>query len=164
VEEFRNSVYPGFVPPELWQIQNFEDKPEKGEPPEAWKQIQRLLRDVWSKGFPLDGSVQLITSIATFSRHGALLRAALADEEVDGQAPAPVWPFQRAVMFFAVNSWRARFCPRCGKRFVAATPKSTYCSDACFQVARKDSKKLWWNAHGQAWRDSRTKTKSKGRK
>jgi len=69
-----------------------------------------------------------------------------------------VAPYQQAVMFLFANRWRAKFCLRCGDRFVANAPKSIYCSDACFQSARKDSKKAWWNENRSQWRNKRTKS------
>ena len=154
IEEFHNSVYPDFVPPFLWRL----PESEEGTPPD-WKRLRNKLRDVWKEGFPLEGAIQLISSIFSLS---------VAEEVVNQPDDAKIfpraWPFQRAVMFLAVNPWRVRFCQRCAKSFVANEPRSAYCSDLCFNESRKGTKRGWWAEHGQQWRDKKAGGKSKGTK
>jgi len=162
IEEFRNSICPGFLPAEFWDIQTIK----VGQSAEfEWQSIQRSLQEAWTKRFPLDMSIQLIIEVDKYSKLEQALRKVpeMSNEEIANMKPpaAEVWPFQRAVMYLAVNSWRARFCTRCGKRFVAAKPKSTYCSDACFKESRKGAKQAWWGAHGETWRSNKKKATAK---
>jgi hypothetical protein len=159
--EFRNSICPSFLPDDLWDLLSITPEAETAEP--AWQSIQQLLQESWVKRFPLEWSIQLITTI---DKHSKTSQALANVERMSNQdllklklPIQEVWPFQRAVMFLTVNSWRARFCPACGKRFVAAKPKSTYCSDACFEETRKGAKRAWWNQHGQALRHAKVTTK-----
>jgi hypothetical protein len=71
-----------------------------------------------------------------------------------------VWPFQRAVMFLGTNPWRASTCV-CGKLFVADKPAQRYCSDKCFQDARRLAKRTWWSDHGEAVRSGKKKPAKK---
>jgi len=162
-DEFRNSICPNFLPADFWRVLSISSGTETAEP--AWQSIQQLVRESWTKRFPLEESIQLIMAIDKHSKvsqelaraermsNQELLQLKLPDQEV--------WPFQRAVMFLTVNSWRTRFCTRCGKRFVAAKPKSTYCSDACFKESRKGAKQAWWEAHGENWRSGKKKATTK---
>jgi len=134
IDHFRHN-HPNFVPDNFWTAQHStEDSPE---PRYFWKIAQQYVQDAWKEYFPLKTSVRLI---------------AFGPREV-------VAAYQQAVMFLTLNRWRAKFCLRCGSRFVAVSPKSIYCGDACFHVARKDSKKAWWTEHGPQWRNKRTKSK-----
>jgi len=161
VEAFRNGVAPEFLPSsdEFWGMRS--TTPGATDAEFVWQSIQQGLQEAWAKRFPLDRSLQLITIINKYSELEKAFRQVpnMSNEEIAGtRFPAQeVWPFQRAVMFLAVNSWRARFCPRCGKRFVAAKPKSTYCSDACFKESRKGSKRAWWGEHGEERRKGKQK-------
>lgn len=151
VDEFRNSVAPDFLPNSLWDLTRIDSTVES-----AWQVIQRKAQNAWTKHFLLDQSIELITDVDRYSqqhKHWDRLNQMSNEEIANTKVPATdVWPFQRAIMFLAVNSWRARFCPACGKRFVAAKPKSTYCSDACFNESRKGAKRAWWSEHGEQWR------------
>ena len=148
-EYFRNN-HTDFVPQEWWTWHHWqaESKDSPGSFNWSWQTAQRFLQEAWREKFSLEKCVELITLVGNDLR-----------TQVDGKAK--VYPYQRAVMFLGTNRWRAKFCLRCGNRFVATTPKSIYCTDACFQLARKDSKKAWWSEHGQEWRDSIKKAKSK---
>jgi hypothetical protein len=141
-DHFRHN-HPGFVPDNWWTVYDSPDDSEPRSRYVRWEIAQEYLRTCWKEYFPVQTCVSLIT---------------FGSREV-------VTPYQQAVMYLVVNRWRAKFCLRCGNRFVASAPKSIYCSDACFQSARKDSKKAWWNEHGPQWRTKRTKSaKSKGSK
>src|SRR5262249_40543643 len=77
--------------------------------------LQKLVRSAWSSRFPLDSSVQLITDTDTLSARSQMLARVtqMSNEEIAAlKLPAKeVWPFQRAVMFLAIESWRVRFAP-----------------------------------------------------
>ncbi len=118
-----------------------------------WQAFQGVLRGAWQLGFPLEECVRLISSAAVADRlYGE------TDVEPD-LSSYPVWPYQRAVMLLGVEPWRARFCPLCGKRFVADKPARRFCSDACASKARKHSRRAWWSEHGKEWRVNRSKGK-----
>jgi hypothetical protein len=160
VDVFRNSVAPDFLPSSLWDLTHIESTALP-----AWQLIQQKLREAWTKRFPLDLSIELISDIYRYSQQHKFwdqLQQMSNREITRASVPATeVWPFQRAVMFLAVNSWRARFCLRCGKRFVAAKPKSTYCSDDCFKESRKGAKRAWWGEHGEKWREGKQRVTKK---
>jgi hypothetical protein len=63
-----------------------------------------------------------------------------------------VWPAQFAIMFLATHPWRARFCPLCGRRFVADKQSRRYCRELCSHEARKKGKLMSWRTHGKTWR------------
>jgi hypothetical protein len=117
------------------------------EPPiPFWQAFQRVLRDAWQLGFPLEECVRLISCAAVADR---LYSATDAEPDLSSY---PVWPYQRAVMFLGVEPWRARFCGQCGKRFVADKPARRFCSNTCSTKARKASRMDWWNRAGEEWR------------
>jgi hypothetical protein len=178
---FRNN-YPDFLPNEVWDTPGAVIPP--GAPPESglgkaaasglplqlWMLHQRVLRIAWEKKFPLDNCVSLIAAIENISQYSRAVQEVVEQTIRSNTIPKyslpkhEVWPFQRAVMFMAVNSWRARFCIKCGKRFVAAKPKNTYCSDDCFKESRKGAKRAWWSEHGQAMREAKAKQSKTRRK
>jgi hypothetical protein len=120
------------------------------EPPVPfWQAFQRVLRDAWQLGFPLEECVRLISCAAVADR----LQGA-TDVEPD-LSSFPVWPYQRAVMFLGVEPWRARFCGQCGNRFVADKPARRFCSSICSTRARKASRMNWWKREGEEWRAKR---------
>jgi hypothetical protein len=100
-----------------------------------WWSFKQRLRTAWQHGFPLEVCVRLISSPIS-----PLLNA------------FRVWPYQRALMFLTSEPWRARFCPRCGERFVADKPARRFCSGACSSKARQNSRAASWKKHGEKWR------------
>jgi hypothetical protein len=112
-----------------------------------WWGIQQGLRRAWEEGFPPDWSAILI---------------ALTQSKTSAQA----WPYQRALMFMAIESWRARFCGICGERFVAEKPARRFCSNQCASDARRMSRTAWWHEHGEKWRRKRAmrRTSKRGEK
>ena len=105
--------------------------------PRWWGFQQGLLR-AWEEGFPADWAVILI---------------AVTHSKTSAQA----WPYQRALMFLAVEPWRARFCGECGKPFVADKPATRFCSTKCAGNARQKSRNAWWRREGERWRRKRGK-------
>ena len=127
-----------------------------------WQAFQQVLRDAWQNGFVLDECVRLISCCSVPDRIFGK-----TDVEPD-LSSYPVWPYQRAVMLLAVEQWRARFCGQCGRRFVADKPARRFCSNRCSAQARRASRAVSWNKHGERWRETyetkRAKHKPSGRK
>jgi hypothetical protein len=122
-----------------------------------WRAFQRALQEAWQVGFPREECVRLIS-------------CGVVPERISGKSEFepdllsyPAWPYQMAVMFLGVESWRARFCGQCGKRFVADKPARRFCSNPCAGKARQASRSLSWSKHGEKWRD-RYERKKAGRK
>lgn len=105
--------------------------------PRWWGFQQGVLR-AWEEGFPADWAVILIA--VTHPKTSAL-----------------AWPYQRALMFLAVEPWRARFCGVCGRPFVADKPATRFCSTKCAGDARQKSRNKWWHREGERWRRRRGK-------
>ena len=175
-EVFRNQVDPNFLPQEIWRTAAVSITPGKEtvmqtamamETPQGWQALQTAVRHAWQTRFALDESVQLVTFVERFSKQAQLMNefVRMSNEKIMSTVlpEAQVWPFQRAVMFLTIDSWRARFCPRCSKAFVAEKSQSRYCSEKCFRESRKGTKRKWWSANGEEWRSGREK-KSKGAK
>jgi hypothetical protein len=70
-------------------------------------------------------------------------------------------PFHRAVVYLFQNSWRARFCAECNKRFVAAEPKNKFCSETCSNKNRLRQKREWFRKNGKQWRRKVKRAKAK---
>lgn len=146
VEEF-GAKNERFFPPHFLE----DNRPPIGSParceePEAewvprWWGFQAGLLQAWKEGFPADWAVSLI---------------ALTHPKTTFEA----WPYQRALMFLAVEPWRARFCGICGKRFVAGKPATRFCSAKCAGSARKNSRDAWWHKGGERWRRKREKRRT----
>jgi hypothetical protein len=127
----------------------------KREPPiPFWKAFQHVLREAWQNGFPLEECVRFISCAGVADR-----LSGKSDEEPSLMS-YPIWPYQRAVMFLGVETWRARFCA-CGKRFVADKPARRFCSNGCAAKARKLSKRVWWAEKGDEWRADYKKKNAK---
>src|SRR6266478_5286109 len=112
-EHFRNN-HPGFVPEEWWT--NVHWRAETKEEPKGffgapWMFAQRLLQDAWREKFSVEKSVALVNLVVANDLHAQM------------ESGAKVFAYQRAVMYLGTNRWRAKFCLRCGNRFIATTPK-----------------------------------------
>jgi hypothetical protein len=56
----------------------------------------------------------------------------------------PVCDAQRAVLAMMVESWRARFCPKCGIPFVARKPAHKFSPpEECFTENRRITQRAW---------------------
>jgi hypothetical protein len=153
-EYFRYN-YENFVPAGWWVTRRIseEDFHVFGkDPPFLWQIYQRQLREAWQGRFPIENCVQLISASRGLDPSG--LNEPVASNE------HAVLPYQRAVMFLGIESWRARFC-FCGRRFVADKPGRKFCSDRCFIESRKHSRRAWWREHGEDWRADRAKPRGK---
>lgn len=153
VENFRANN-PEFFPPAVWSNASALIPGEKGFDemlfgsgikPCYWFVLREALRKAWQEGFTPE--------------HCVILLSFAGDMPLNPSAE--VWPFQRAVMFLAMEPWRAKFCGVCGKRFVADEPARRYCSTACTGKARKGTKNASWAKHGKRWRQRRSKRKTR---
>jgi|SRR5579859_1552848 len=66
-------------------------------------------------------------------------------------------PLQQAIVYLFENSWRARFCAECNKRFVAAESKSKYCGDTCSQEAHVRQELKSYHKNKTKWRPTKPK-------
>lgn len=94
----------------------------------AWQAWRTLLNTAWRSGFHPEYVAQLV-NIPT------------APFESPRFAFQPVCDAQRVVLAIALESWRARFCPKCGKPFVARKPADKYCSETCFSDLRREKQR-----------------------
>ena len=144
VDYFRNN-YPDFIHKSFWEVIYLHADVEANAV-HLWKQVQKLLREAWQSGFPLEKAISLISS-------------RIWDRDADTYDAKPS-PFQKAVMFLTVEPWRARVCV-CGKRFVADKPSRRFCSTKCSADARKVSRRVWWRENGEKWRAGRKRSTGK---
>ena len=149
VDYFRHN-YPDFVPQAWW------DYRDGGQ----WKMAQRFLRDTWNDNFPEDIFLAMRALLCVFdpstmdglTLSGQPYQPSFAEL---GDLKAGAYPYQTAVQFLFAEPWRARFCGECKKRFVAAEPKTKYCSEICSHENRNRQKRDWWDRAGRARRDRR---------
>ena len=153
VDYFRNN-FPDFVPQAWWDYHatNAQQK--------QWLFTQALLRDAWKNRFK-GGAYFLVALLTSVFKPSDLIESHF-DFQFDRPAFARVsemsWgysPFQRAVLYLFENSWRARFCAECDKRFVAAEPRNKFCSDTCSQAHQNRRKRANWHKHGKQQRRER---------
>jgi hypothetical protein len=74
--------------------------------------------------------------------------------------------YKKAILFLFTNSWRAKTCLFCGRRFIAEHPKAKFCGFdvtvddnfnitpngirmSCFWAYRNRSKHRWWAKHSE---------------
>jgi hypothetical protein len=157
VENFRANN-PDYFPPAVWHNASAPIPGEKGfdeillKPdiessfkPSYWFGVREALRDAWQGGFTDEHCVILLSFAG----------------DIPLKPSGEVWPFQRSVMFLAVEDWRARFCGVCGKRFVADQPARRFCSTACTGKGRKASRRAYWKDKGKDWRANRKRKSSR---
>jgi len=175
---------PGFVPEAWWRTKVAVESEPTGVALE-WKSYQRVLQSAWQGNpkFSLEDSVRLIAAWsppdASFTGVDSsevlyapsnMISIPLSDAGRYGVGSpslpifeAQVWPYQRAVMLLAIDSWRARTCLHCSKRFFADMPKRLYCSPRCSGDSHTAAKRRWFRAHGSEWRATRKKKPSSTR-
>jgi len=148
-EEFRHSVYPDFVPIAFWEMEEFLDEGKR----KLWKSRQEILREAWAAGFPIELSVQLIADAAENAKFNEAIQQYLVYQQLEWQGlpkdfpKARVYPYQIAVMFLAMQPWRAQICGICRNHFVKSAPRDRYCSNACSrQAILKTKRKSWQTA------------------
>lgn len=147
--EYARENFAGFAPATWWLAETDEHEAYE------WKEAVALLHKAWRDGFPLEESVRLISLPARMDLQLTEHILETVPLDADGFSiefkpveKMKVWPFQSAVMFLAMESWRARHCLWCNRRFVADIQSRRYCSDACFRDARNNAKRDWWNEEG----------------
>lgn len=130
VENFRHVVAQGFVPEQWWDLDGQRMAGWK-----IWQEMQRLLRSTWDAGFPTDYTLSiLLNHFSTATQPESFLASADIFQAL---------PYQQATMFLFNQSWRARSCHQCRKRFVAKEPNDQFCSGAC----RVDFRRRYKAAH-----------------
>lgn len=127
VEDFRHSVAPGFVPESWWDSDGRRMAGWK-----IWQEMQRLLQSTWDAGFPTDYALSIILNhFSTATQPESFLASTDIFQAL---------PYQQATMFMFNQSWRARRCNHCHKRFVAREPNDQYCSEVCKIIFRRQYK------------------------
>jgi hypothetical protein len=144
VEDFRHSVAPGFVPEPWWDFDGRRIRDWK-----IWEEMQDLVQATWDSGFPTDYTLSiLLNNFSTVTQPESSL------------TPTDIYralPYQQATMFMFNQSWRARRCNHCRKRFVARETNDQYCSETC----RVDFRRQYKAAH---IREKRKQSKRKSTK
>src|ERR1700691_4042563 len=105
-ENFRRSVYPGFVPEPWWDFEGWRNRDWK-----MWQEMQDHLRETWDAGFPTDYTLSFLI------HHSST--ATQPESDLSFVEIFRAMPYQQAAMFLFNESWRARICNQCRKRFVA---------------------------------------------
>jgi len=127
VEDFRHAVAPGFVPEPWWDLSGQRMAGWK-----IWQEMQDLLRNTWDAGFPTDYTLSiLLNHFSTATQPESFLASTDIFQAL---------PYQQATMFMFNQSWRARRCNHCHKRFVAREPNDQYCSEDCKNTFRREYK------------------------
>jgi len=159
---FRHN-YEDFAPREWWDYQY------KGE--KQWQLTQKLLRHSWENQFG-DGIFNLIRLLNSVTDPLRLADAERAGERAvkkmlaegaglpfqSADNETPRWrsdyiPLQNAIVYLFEDSWRARFCAECKKRFVAGRSKNKFCGDECRMANRTRQKLEWRREHTKEWRN-----------
>ena len=149
VDYFRQN-YPDFVPDGWWTVENYDTL--------IWKLWQELLQESWGKL-----SADRIIALLILWSNTRESSEAEESEVIAGRHIPIAYPYQHAVMFLAMEQWRAKFCENCGQRFVKEKPPQRFCSDACFNQSRKAYKRALWAEHGPDWLKNRKKSKKSQR-
>jgi hypothetical protein len=167
LQYFRQN-YPNFVPDYWWRAVYFEtdgfrgnfavtnSKQPVGNEKVLWRLWQKLLQESWTKFSP-DRIIALLTMWCSTSESGES-----SESEVAGVEIPTAYPYQRAVMFLAMQQWRLKFCEECGHRFVKEKPSQRFCSDSCFAESRKAAKRGYWADHPE-WLENRKRPKKSRR-
>ena len=181
VENFRNGVAPDFLPVLFWNLPAHIYPPPGIPGKHFWQQLQHIVRQLWVDGFPAEKSAGLMVNFAnTLSlwreTQALLIRSPEQrtpeqliecerekEEAARYATPKPhaeLGPFQVGILFLMMHPQRAVFCPRCGDRFIKLDKNKKYCSRACAQKARLDSKLGWWNEKGKKARGKKQSTRA----
>jgi hypothetical protein len=142
IGQFR-TANPQFLP-KWWDDSGNAREQNKGL---IWKYWQDLLRKWWLRlqEGPSSKYSNFVLALVTYCADTESSWDALGfvDTPFDTDVElVKALPYQRAVMFMALNPWRARIC-RCGNRFIADKPNRQFCSDVCAWKFRKKKKREW---------------------
>ncbi len=120
VENFRQR-YPKFVPDAWWTF-----KDSYGEV--VWRAWQGLLAVSWVKL-----SIYSDSLLALLTMWSSTEPSITSTSELAGVFTPTLYPYQRAVLFLALEPWRMKDCqrPECGKPFIADHASRKYCSVDC---------------------------------
>lgn len=113
----------------------------------AWQAWRSLLRGAWHSGFHPEYVSQLVN----------IPSVPPGNTRFEVQ---PVSDAQRAVLAMALESWRARFCPKCGRPFVARRAANKFCSTDCFAQQRREKQRA---AKRYRARKRKAKAQARGR-
>jgi len=123
------SRYPAFFPSWFYELPCGNDaEPNVKTGLLAWEAWRTLLRVTWYSGFHPEYVARLV-NIPTVPPGNTQF-------EIE-----PVCDAQRAVLAMALESWRARFCPKCGLPFVARKPADKYWPKECFREHRREKQR-----------------------
>jgi hypothetical protein len=121
--------YPEFLPAWFYGVACGNDaEPDRKTGLMAWQAWRALLRAAWQGNFHPEYVAQLV-NIPTSPPGNTLFEV------------QPVCDAQRAVLAMALESWRARFCPKCGSRFVAREAADKYWPKHCFDEQRREQQR-----------------------
>lgn len=143
----------------------------------SWTRAQEKLRMAWVDRFPPTQSLELLAEAMDWDRIEQIMLPTeeqrvgwerqldkLEEYETDPNSsalpalpPPRIYPYQRAIMFLAVNAWRAKFCKLCHERFVAGEPKQGLCSETCRHQAERNRQSAYWKRSGEERRRKRLK-------
>jgi hypothetical protein len=127
-EEFQNR-HPAFLPAWFYTLPCGNDaEPNTKTGLLAWQAWRALLREAWHTGFHPEYVAQLV-NIPTVPP---------GNRQFEVQ---PVRDAQRAVLAMMLESWRARFCPKCGSPFVARKAADKYWPKECFAEQRREKQR-----------------------
>jgi hypothetical protein len=138
IEDFRRS-YPAFLPPWFYDLDTPARLWERWERNDdglrsvvrAWQAWQALVLGAWRSGFHIEYTAQLVNIPTALAAGAKAMRFEIA----------PVCDAQRAVLAITLESWRARFCPKCGRPFVARYAANKFCSTDCFAERRREKQR-----------------------
>jgi hypothetical protein len=125
-----------------------------------WLRERDLLRQCWAKGFPADKTLELVSSNLFLIARTLTFDSA---EEINN-APQKIWPYQRAVLFLHINTWRAKVCHVCKRRFIAGSKIGKYCGNHCSASVVRESHRKSFHKNKDKWpsqvaRQSKRKSK-----
>lgn len=141
--------YPSFFPTWLYSLTCGSDAEVNAKTGLlAWQAWRALLREAWHSGFHPEYVAQLV-NVPTVAPGNTRFEV------------QPVCDAQRAVLAIALESWRARFCPKCGFPFVARKPADKYWPRACFVEQRREKQRA--SKRNRTWK-RRDKLQKDGRR
>lgn len=128
LEHFR-SEYPTFLPQLFYSIHCGNDAdPQHKTGLLAWQAWRNLLREAWHTGFHAEYAAKLV-NIPTVPPGNTQFEI------------QPTCDAQQAVLAMMLESWRARFCPKCGLPFVARKAADKYWPKECFTEHRREKQR-----------------------
>jgi hypothetical protein len=117
VEDFRRR-HPKFVPEVWWTLaDNYGEL--------IWSAWKGLLAVEWGRF-----SIYTDRTLALLTMWSSTEPSTTTETELTGVFTPTLYPYQRAILFLAVESWRAKVCQECGHAFVADHASRKYCSIA----------------------------------